>query len=270
MSNAQINDVEFDQIRRFFAAESGIRLNDSKRSLVCGRLGGRLRKLQLASFHDYMMYIQHPSHQVERQLAIDLLTTNETYFFREPRHFEFLAQLAAKDWSAKPLRVWSAACSSGEEPYSIAMVLSEHLHANQWQLVASDLSSRMLASAKQALYPLQRARELPTALLKKYCLKGVGEYDGYLLVDEQLQQRVHFMQLNLMQPLPEVGSFDVIFLRNVLIYFDQAGKKQIVSQLLTRLKVGGYLLVGHSESLHGVVDGLQLLQPAVYQKMALS
>lgn len=267
MNTAVISDREFDQIRRFFAAESGIVLNDNKRSLVCGRLGGRLRKLQMSSYQDYMRYIQQPLHHLERQLAIDLLTTNETYFFREPRHFEFLAQVAERDWSAKPLRVWSAACSSGEEPYSIAMVLASRLGAKQWQLLASDLSMRMLESARTGLYPLQRAKDLPQSLMKKYCLKGVGDYDGYLLVDEALQQQVQFMQLNLVQQLPEIGHFDLIFLRNMLIYFDAPTKRQIVTQLLTRLNPGGYILVGHAESLHGVVDGLQLVQPAVYQKL---
>lgn len=270
MSVSQLNDAEFDQIRRFFAAESGIKLNDSKRSLICGRLGGRLRKLQLTSYRDYMMYIQQPAHHVERQLAIDLLTTNETYFFREPRHFDFLATLASQHVGNKPLRIWSAACSSGEEPYSIAMVLSDVLGAQQWHLLASDLSSRMLQQARQGLYPLLRARELPAALMRKYCLKGIGEYDGYLLVDESLRQQLEFKQLNLMQPLPDVGVFDVIFLRNMLIYFDPAGKRHIVQQLMQQLKPGGYIVVGHAESLHGVVEGLHLVQPAVYQKITLS
>lgn len=270
MLGATINDKEFELVRRFFVTASGIRLNDSKRSLVCGRLGSRLRKLELPNYQAYLEYIQQPAHALERQLAVDLLTTNETYFFREAKHFDFLARWAAAASPKKPLRVWSAACSSGEEPYSIAMVLAEALPCSQWQIVASDLSHRMLETAKQGMYPCIRLRELPERLLKKYCLKGIDDYDGWAQVQQEMRQQVEFHQLNLTQSLPEIGQFDMVFLRNMLIYFDPPMKRQILSNVMTKLKPGGFLLVGHSESLQGVTEQVKAVQPAVYQKVTSS
>lgn len=268
MIGDEISIKEFELVRRFFFEASGIRLNDTKRSLVCGRLCARLRKLNLPDYASYMHFIAQPGNHTERQQAIDLLTTNETYFFREPKHFAFLDKLLEKGWPGqeKTPEIWSAACSSGEEPYSIAMLLQHHYPRRIWKIQASDLSTRMLETAKEGLYPMARAREMPTEFLKAYCLKGQGEYDGWLMVDESIRQHVQFRQLNLTEPLPNMGPFDLIFLRNVLIYFEPAVKKLIVNQLVAALKPEGYLFVGHSESLNGMCDDLIAIQPAIYQQ----
>jgi chemotaxis methyl-accepting protein methylase len=168
------------------------------------------------------------------------------------KHFDFLRQQVLPALGrGRPVRLWSAACSSGEEPYSLAMTLAESLGAGPWELVASDISSRVLAQAGRGQYPLSRAEHIDTRLLHKYCLKGVGEQEGSFLVERRLRQRIRFMQINLNQRLPEIGDFDVIFLRNVMIYFDLDTKRQVVERILPRLRPGGYFIVSHSESLNG-------------------
>ncbi|MFN6969833.1 MAG: CheR family methyltransferase [Rheinheimera sp.] len=265
MSSHAISDQEFTAISQFFFAESGIRLGANKRSLVCGRLAPRLKALEMERYGDYLAFISSDRNQVERHMAVDLLTTNETYFFREMRHFNFLQQLLEQKWPGHVPQIWSAACSSGEEPYSIAMMLAEHLGDSAWQVDASDLSGRMLDTAAQGLYPLSRARDMPSGFLKKYCLKGLGAYEGYLLIDEALKRRVHLRSHNLMEPVQSTKKYDLIFLRNVLIYFDAEGKRKIIQHLVKVLQPDGYLFVGHSESLNGITDQLVPVRPAVYR-----
>lgn len=261
----QLTELEFSRIRDFFQQESGIRLADSKKSLVCGRLNSRLRALNLRDYQSYLSFIIKPENQTEKQLAIDLLTTNETYFYRESKHFHYLQQLLT-EWSAeKPPLIWSAACSSGEEPYTLAMLMAEQFSSRPWRILASDLSVKMLTTAKLGLYPLTRAKELPSNLLKKYCLKGKKQYDGYLLVDDFIRNRVEFSQRNLMEPQQLDEKVDMIFLRNVLIYFDNKTKGQIIDLLSRWLKPEGLLFIGHSESLHGITERFSAIKPALYQ-----
>ncbi len=260
-----LTELEFCKIRDFFHQESGIKLAESKKSLICGRLNSRLRSLQLPDYLTYLQYIAEPANAVEKQLAIDLLTTNETYFYREPKHFQFLNEQLA-NWQSERLPIiWSAACSSGEEPYTIAMLMAEHFGNRPWQVLASDISERMLTTAKTGLYPMSRAKELPKPLLHKYCLKGKAQYQDYLLVDEQLRQRVRYSQRNLMETQHLDEKADMIFLRNVLIYFDNKSKAQIVNMLARCLKPKGLLFIGHSESLHGISDKYHAIKPALYQ-----
>lgn len=271
MIGATITDPEFDRLRRFFHAASGIRLADSKKVLVCGRLAKRLRATGLASYRAYLDFIESPAQTAERQLAVDLLTTNETHFFREPRHFDLLrqelARLPARPAPA-PLRIWSAACSTGEEPYSLAMTLAEVLGDRPWQVHASDLSARVIDDARAAIYGAQRAAEVPKALAAKYLLEGIDEFAGRYRIDGALRQRVGFQQINLMQPLPPLEPFDFVFLRNVLIYFDTAAKKRIVESVARCIRPGGLLFIGHSETLGGVTDVLQPVVPTVYRQPA--
>jgi len=269
MIGASITDQEFDRLRRFFEKASGIRLSDSKRELVCGRLAKRLRHLSLTAYRDYIAWIEQPANAEERQTAIDLLTTNETHFFREPKHFERLrSEIRARLQKGLngPMRIWSAACSSGEEPYSLAMTLAELLGDRPWQVVASDLSTKVLADAQRGIYARQRADEVPRELAVRYLLEGYDECEGLYRIDPSLSKRVSFMQLNLMEPLPRMDAFDFIFLRNVLIYFDVAAKQRIVESVVTRLKPGGLLFIGHSETLGGVTDVVHQVVPTVYQR----
>jgi chemotaxis protein methyltransferase CheR len=202
------------------------------------------------------------------QTAIDLLTTNETYFFREPRHFEFLQKhLSAAPTRTQPLRIWSAAGSSGEEAYSIAMLLEDRLEGHAWEVVASDISSRVLERARAGHYPMERARYIPLPYLQRFCLKGTGKQEQTLLVDRNLRNKVSFLQINLNAKLPAIGVFDFVFLRNVLIYFNQQTKRDVLARVLSVLRPGGWLFIGHSENLHGITDAVKAVAPSIYRKL---
>lgn len=264
-----IDGQDFERLRQLFHRASGILLADSKKVLVCGRLSKRLREHRLQSFRQYLDLIERPEGAGERQVAIDLLTTNETHFFREPRHFDFLRDALREPSTAlnrAALRVWSAACSTGEEPYSIAMLLAEELGRRPWSVLASDLSTQVLDQARRALYGKARAEEIPLDLRRKYCLVGADEFEGMVLIARELRERVEVMQINLMEPLPVMEPFDVVFLRNVLIYFDNDAKRRIVESVATRLKPGGVLFIGHSETLNGVTSAYRQVVPTVYRK----
>jgi chemotaxis protein methyltransferase CheR len=267
MSLVILTDREFGQFQRFIYDAAGIFMANGKQALVSGRLSKRLAHYDLKSYSDYLRLLESQSQPAELQMAVDLLTTNETYFFREPKHFALLRQLAL-DAKAKGqgLRVWSAACSSGEESYSIAMVLDDVLGEAPWEVLGTDISTRVLQRARSGHYPMERAAQTPPAYLKRYCLKGQGGEAGTLLVQRALRQRVQFQQVNLNQALPKVGSFDVIFLRNVMIYFNQETKRQVVARLLAQLRPGGHFLVGHSESLNEISDAVQPVAPSIYRK----
>ena len=262
-----LQDKEFNQFRELIYRIAGISMSPAKKPLVTSRLAKRLKHYNLPSYGAYFQLITADDGKAELQVAIDLLTTNETHFFREPKHFDFLRQrIVPEQPRGRPLRIWSAACSSGEEPYSIAMLLDDVLGAAPWDIVASDLSTRVLDKARTGLYPLERLPEIPKPYLSAYCLKGTGSQDGTLLIGQPLRERVRFFQHNLTETPPKLGEFDAIFLRNVMIYFDQDTKRQVVARLLPLLRPGGYFLVGHSETLNGLCDDLQPVQPAVYRK----
>ncbi len=261
-----LSQHSFDAVVGLFHQVSGIHLTAAKRSLV----EGRLQKLALArGLNDLDSYVQHLMQERDPQelvRVVDKLTTNETYFFREPQHFEALRQLLAQRRPGQgAFRVWSAASSSGEEAYSIAMVLADTLGPQGWEVIGTDLSTAMVDSARRGLYPLERARDLPPAYLKRFCLKGHGDYNGHLLIHKDLRARVQFGSANLTQELPAIGDFDLIFLRNVLIYFDMAGKADVVRRVLTRLRPDGRLFTGHAESLANLGLPVQGLAPAVYR-----
>jgi chemotaxis protein methyltransferase CheR len=261
-----LTDQEFSRFQRFLNVNAGIALSNAKRSLVSGRLEKRLRELSLESFSEYLRRIADPAHSGEAQMAIDLLTTNETYFFREPKHFEVLRAHALRVMATRgEFRVWSAACSSGEEAYSAAMVLADCLGlAANWSMLGTDISTRVLARAARGHYPLARIEHLPEAYLRRYCLRGVGKQTGTMLVDRALRQRVTFQQLNLSQKLPAMPRFDLIFLRNVMIYFGADTKRDVVERMVPLLQSDGHFLVGHSESLNGVTELLKASAPACY------
>jgi chemotaxis protein methyltransferase CheR len=205
----------------------------------------------------------------EVQTAVDLLTTNETYFFREPKHFDLLKSLASAAHASRrspPFRVWSAASSSGEESYSMAMVLADCLGSAPWEVVGSDISTRVLRRARNAHYTMERARHIPPAYLKRFCMRGMSEQEGTLLIDRPLRSRVSFAQVNLNSELPDLGLFDVIFLRNVMIYFNGDTKREVVARVLSLLKPGGHFCIGHSESLNDISDAVVQLAPSIYRK----
>lgn len=265
MQATALSDNEFAQFQQLIFRIAGISMSPAKKALVAGRLTKRLKHHGLESFGDYYRLIS--ARQDELRMAVDLLTTNETHFFREPRHFDLLRErILPEHPGGRPFRVWSAASSSGEEPYTLAMVLAEALGEASWEILGSDLSTRVLDQARSGMYRMERASEIPTPHLKAWCLRGTGSQTGTLMIDPDLRRRVSFRQINLVETLPNVGEFDVIFLRNVMIYFKPETKRQVVSRLLSRLRRGGWFFVGHSESLSGLVDGLLTVAPSVYRK----
>ena len=261
-----ISDDEFLDFQKFVYQWAGIHLHLGKKALICGRLSKRLQHFQLPNYAAYFNLIQSPQGQAERQICIDLLTTNETYFFREQKHFEWLReQLQSLAPSTQTLRVWSAASSSGEEAYSLAMLLQEH-SPQPWSILGSDISTRILERARSAHYAMVRTKNIPGPYLKKYCLRGTGSQEGTFLIHRALREKVEFAHINLNAPLPQIGLFDVIFLRNVMIYFDSATKQSVIQRLTQQLRPGGYLCIGHSESLNDIHHDLVMQRPSIFTK----
>lgn len=268
MSEPAISDREFVLFRQLMREVAGVDLSDSKKHLVSGRLSRRLREHRLGSFSDYYQLVSRDPQGEEFQRMLDLLTTHETYFFREPRHFDYLArhvlpQLAGR----RELRIWSAASSTGEEAYSLAMVLMDQLGPDaRWSIFASDISRDVLRRARRGIYPQQRVRDTPDDYVRRFCLRGIGSQQGSVRIAPEIRERVEFAQVNLNQPLAGLGEFDVIFLRNVLIYFDHETKRQIVHRLAAQLRRRGWLFVGHSETLNGLSTGLHLECSTIYRR----
>lgn len=261
-----ISDEEFGLFRRLIYKLAGIDLADSKKVLLVGRLQRRLREHGLDNFGSYYRLLASGQQPQELQTMVDLLTTNETYFFREAGHFDFLRDaILGGRRSPATFRIWSAASSSGEEAYSMAMVLAEALVNSPWEVFASDISTRVLEKARSGFYSNDRTDGIPPLLRRKYCLPAA---DGAsFCIAPRLRERVRFEQVNLTRPIdPRFGSFDVIFLRNVMIYFDTQTKRQVIAHLLPRLLPGGYFIVGHSESLSGLSDQLAMVRPTIYRK----
>lgn len=262
-----LTEQEFTRFQTMIYEIAGISLSKEKKPLVSGRLAKRLKHYGLDSFGAYFQLLRDPRHKDEVQMAVDLLTTNETYFFREPKHFDFLRlQIPALRRPNQPFRVWSAASSSGEEPYTIAMVLADVLGEGDWEVVGSDISTRVLEKARSARYPMTRLEGMPKECLRRYCLKGSGPEAGFILMDRKLRSRMNFIQINLNETLPKLGLFDVVFLRNVMIYFEMETKRQVVERVIQALRPGGYLFVSHSESLNGVTEKLKMVTPSIYRK----
>jgi len=263
-----ITDQEFALFQRLIHKIAGISLSDAKKILLVGRLTRRLKVYEFTTFTQYYRMLASGEQPDELQTMVDLLTTNETYFFREPKHFEFLRdQVLRKRNSPATFRVWSAACSSGEEVYTLAMVLAENLHSTPWEIVGSDISTQVLAKAASGHYSLARTEGIPPGFMSKYCLKGVRSQAGTFLIAPELRKRTNFYQINLMNPIDaEIGEFEVIFLRNVMIYFDPPTKAKVVHNLLPRLKSGGHLIIGHSETLNGITDRVDAVLPTIYRK----
>ena len=268
-----LSDRELSAIIDLVYKKSGITLHDGKRALITARLHKRLKAVGAASFGAYLQYLERDTSGGELVMLLDAISTNHTSFFREPQHFEYLKTTVLPEWLQRPGRghfaMWSAACSSGEEPYTLGIVLQENLPADERghiKILASDLSTRVLQMAHQGIYKLDRVKEIPTAQLRKYFEKGMGAQDGLARVRPELRQRIEFKQLNLLE-IGDLGQrFPVIFCRNVMIYFDRDVQQRVVSMLERHLAPGGYLFISHSESLNGITHGLKWMAPAVYRR----
>lgn len=268
LSPRVLKDSEFKLYQSFFYQRIGLNLPDHKKQLVAGRLGKRLVQLGLPSFQAHYDLIAGKQDGGELQIAIDLITTNETSFFREKDHFDYLEREILPEYGEKhTVKVWCGASSTGEEPYTLAMVLQNALGAGRWSLVATDINSEVLATARRGLYPMARSRGIPASLLKSFCLKGQGEYEGQFLIERGLRACVDFRQVNLMSIPPDLKGFDIVFLRNVLIYFDVPTKERLLAEIWEKMNPGAWLVLSHSESITGLrVPVFRTVQPSVYRK----
>ncbi len=251
---------------------AGIRLHDGKQPLIRARLGKRMRALGISEFSDYCDLLRSREGEAELTHTVDALTTNFTSFLREEQHFRFLVQEALPAVltpGQKQFKVWSAATATGEEPYSLAIYLAEHFPLSagwDWQILATDISTKALKHAEAGVYSEDRLTTLPPEWLRRYFQRGEGQWEGYYRVKPTLSSRIRFQQLNLLGNYPFSGPFQVIFCRNVMIYFDRPTQEQLVNHLHTMLAPGGWLMVGHSESLTGLTSPFKCLKPSIYRR----
>ena len=266
-----LHDKTFQAIAELMHSSIGLSFAAHKKPLVASRLAPRLQRLGIDGFEDYLALIAGHDDQGEFQVAVDLLTTNETYFFREPAHYDLLEQELSRNRRAG-LRVWSAASSFGDEAYSTAMLLADMQAQGRigedWSILGTDISDRVLRSASQAIYPQERLRNVSPELLKRYCWRGEGDAEGLSQIQPKLRERVRFGQLNLCVPIDNIGPFDVIFLRNVLIYFDPPTKAEVVDRVLTQLRPDGILFLGTAEGRVPCRTPLKVLAPGAFHKVA--
>jgi chemotaxis protein methyltransferase CheR len=272
-----ISDQEFRAIQGLVKDRTGIALTDHKRSLVVARLGKRLRTLGFATFRQYFEHVTGGEGDGELENFVNAITTNKTDFFRERTHFEFLSQEVipalkrrALETGERRIRIWSAGCSTGEEAYTIALTLCEALGSLlTWdvRILASDIDTQVLAQASAGVYAAERAAEIPTPQLHQYFLKGSGEQAGQVKVGREIHALVTFRRINLLEePWPIRATFDCIFCRNVIIYFDKPTQSRLMYRFAEVLREDGYLFLGHSESLHGICDRFSFLRNTVYRK----
>ncbi len=272
----ELSEKEFQAFSDLVHRKAGINLHSGKKQLVRARLAARIRSLKLGTFSQYYDYVINDHKGDELVLLLDSISTNLTQFFREPKHFDFMAEKFLPELAAarlksdqRQIRVWSAGCSTGEEPYSIAITLLDNLSSfTGWdiKILATDLSTRVLGVARQAVYAEERVRDIPAATMRKYFQAGRGDWSGCFKVKDAVKKLVVFRRLNLMDPLPFSNPMDLIFCRNVMIYFDKKTQGELVDRLYQSLAKDGYLFIGHSESLTGVKHSFKYVQPTVYRK----
>ncbi len=262
---------EFERIRRLAYQKFGLVLKEGKQELVAARLGKKLRESGLRTFQEYHEQVLGDSSGEALAGMIDALTTNYTSFLREPAHFDFLRQtIRGQARGRGPIGIWSAACATGEEPYSIALAALEELGsetAGKLAILATDISRRALETAQRGIYPDERFKSFPPGWLRRYLLRGEGKWRGWCRIKPEVRGLVEFRRVNLMEPFAHLPRFQAIFCRNVMIYFDKPTQQDLVRRLSERLEPGGYLFTGHSESLLGSHAGLEYVRPAVYRRL---
>jgi chemotaxis protein methyltransferase CheR len=269
----EFTDSEFNRLRQLVHARTGIALSEAKRELVYGRLARRLRKLNLASFAEYCQLVELPESDEIQELT-NAITTNLTSFFRESYHFaqlaaEALPQIESKRAAARRLRLWSAGCSTGEEPYSLAVVMRECLaHLANWdiKLLATDIDTKVVATAAEGVYPAERFKGVSAERLGNWFSRLAGR-PGFYMASAELKSLITFKQLNLLDAWPMRGPFDIIFCRNVVIYFDKATQRKLFDRMAEMQEPGGWLFIGHSENLHNVTQRYKLVGRTVYRRL---
>lgn len=268
-----LSDAEFEKLRDLVFKVSGISLAETKKELVVSRFTKRVKALKLQNFSEYYDLLVSPSGFSEVQNFINSITTNKTDFFREAHHFDFLVNTFIPQVISsgrRIVRIWSAACSTGEEPYTIAMVMAKHLvepYNIPVKILATDIDTSVLKTAVRGVYESGVLNTVPEEYMKKYFLRGKGESLGLFKIKDDVRQMVTFKQLNFIAPeYPVTSTFDIIFCRNVIIYFNPETKRMVVNRLFRYLNDGGYIMMGHSETLFNMIDGLVYLKNTIYQK----
>lgn len=267
-----ITEQEYEYVRKLVYDHCRINLGPNKKELVMARLSKRLRACNLGTYQAYIQLLQSPSGKSEMGNLIDAISTNHTYFFREGEHFAYLMENILPEFNAQQpasqFRIWSAACSSGEEPYSLAILLNEHfgIQHNRWAIEASDISAKILKKAHDGVFAKERIDRIRKDWLHRYFLKGNGKFAGLYQFHPQVRRNLTFRLLNLMTPtFPFNQHFNLILCRNVMIYFDRPTQEDLVNRLVKHLIPGGHLYIGHSESLNAIKHPLKLIKPAIYQ-----
>lgn len=267
-----MNKDTFEEFRKFVYDKAGIALGDKKEALVAARLGKRMRALDLNSYEEYLELIKGDNSGNEIVQLLDSISTNVTHFFRESQHFDFISTQIS-NWykeGQRKFRIWSAGCSSGEEPYSIAITALETFkgQATDLRILATDLSSKVLSKAISGLYAERDIEKIPNTFSSQYFTKVTVEDEQKYQISSMCKSLISFQRLNLSEyPYPMKGPMDLIFCRNVMIYFDNDVRKKLLEEFYRLLKKGGYLLVGHAESLTGMLGGFKSIKPSVYVKM---
>jgi chemotaxis protein methyltransferase CheR len=267
--SAELTEKQFKKISGIVYDLCGIHLKEGKEALVRARLMKRLRALGMENFNTYIHFIESDAGSRELEMMVDVMTTNKTSFFREPAHFDYLRDHVLPLVRRRRMRFWTAACSSGEEPYSLAIFIREavaDIDLKDVKILATDISTRMLEKARRATYPKEALQEIPGHLLQKYFVKTPHTAPPMYRVKETVQNMVRLARLNLIDKWPMKGPFDVIFCRNVMIYFDRPTQQRLINRFWNYLEPGGYLFVGHSEGLSAISHKFQYVRPAVYKK----
>lgn len=266
-----LNDKEFKYITDKVYNYARINLTEKKRSLIVSRLSKRIRKLGLSSFTDYVNYLKNEDVSEKEFLAmVDALSTNYSLFFREKHHFDFLTNTVLPESSHKELKIWSAASSTGQEVYSILMTILEYEKNTgksiRRRLYASDISKEVLQKASAGVYNMGDTQNIDSALLKRYFLRGTGEQEDLVKIKKDLIREIRFFRLNLNDKKYNLPKMDIIFLRNAIIYFDKQTKMELIERLHSYLTPGGFLILGHSESLSGISEKYSLIGKTIYRK----
>ena len=273
MINCELSEHEFRQISQLIYNICGIDLHDGKKELVKARLGKRLRGKNFRSFSEYYRYVTSTEGTDELTVMIDAISTNLTQFFREDKHFTRLQNIlssfltkSSRNGGPPKLRIWSAGCSTGEEPYTIAMVLRELIAPGSVdvKIMATDISTDVLKTATTGIYNENKVKNVPPDLLRKYFLKGHRDWKGFYRAKDDLKNMIEFRRMNLKDPITLRDSFDVIFCRNVMIYFDKQMQSSLVGKFYECIREGGYFFIGHSESLTGITHHFKYIEPSVY------
>jgi len=264
MNMLKISEVEYQNFTQLIYKEIGITLNEHKKSLVESRFFKRLLHHKLNSFEEYYKLCTEDNH--EKIEMLNLITTNETYFFREQDHFDFLKNYLTHYEEQTKVRIWSAASSVGAEAYSIAMVCDSLLPFNMWEVMGSDINSHVIKKARMGLYPMTWSEKIPSAFRHKYCLKGKGKYEGEFLIDRQLAKNVRFQTNNLLEESASFGHFNIVFLRNVLIYFSVETRAIVIKNIIKNMRSGSFLIISQTENLNSLqLDELEQIHSSIFK-----